>query len=89
MYNAIVCAIAAVMLASTAVVAKPRNSDTNGQTREQFSAARIASVHPFGCAARRFRARRRGSGAVLGRRRFIRSDMQPVGRSSIKGRHVA
>ena len=36
MYNAIVCAIAAVMLASTAVVAKPRNSDTNGQTREQY-----------------------------------------------------
>ena len=28
MYNAIVCAIAAVMLASTAVVAKPRTSVT-------------------------------------------------------------
>ena len=35
MYNTIVCAIVVVMLAST-VVAKPRNNQTNGQTREQY-----------------------------------------------------
>ena len=36
MYNTIICAIVGVMLASTAVVAKPRNNQTNGQTREQY-----------------------------------------------------
>ena len=43
MYNAIVCAIAAVMLASTAVVAKRRNSDTNGQTKEQYCLRMVGS----------------------------------------------
>ena len=36
MYNPVICAIVVVMLASTAVVAKPRDSRTNGQTREQY-----------------------------------------------------
>ena len=35
MHNAIICAIVAVMLASTGVVAKPLNNHTNGQTRAQ------------------------------------------------------
>jgi hypothetical protein len=35
MYNTIVCAIVVVMLASV-VVAKPRNNQTNGQTRKQY-----------------------------------------------------
>ena len=36
MYNTIIYAIVVVMLASTVVVAKPRNNQTNGQTREQY-----------------------------------------------------
>ena len=36
MYNTIICAIVVVMLASTVVVAKPRNHQSNGQTREQY-----------------------------------------------------
>jgi hypothetical protein len=40
MYDRIICAIVVVMLASTVVVAKPRNNQTNGQTngqtREQY-----------------------------------------------------
>jgi hypothetical protein len=35
MYNTIICAIVAVMLASTVVVAKPRDNQTNGQIKEQ------------------------------------------------------
>jgi hypothetical protein len=35
MHNAIICAIVVVMLASTAVVAKPFNNQANGQTRAQ------------------------------------------------------
>jgi hypothetical protein len=34
--NTIICAIVVVMLASTVVVAKPRNHQSNGQTREQY-----------------------------------------------------
>jgi hypothetical protein len=34
MYNTIICAIVVVMLASTAVVAKPPSNHTNGQTRD-------------------------------------------------------
>lgn len=36
MKNTIICAIVGVMLASTAVVAKPHDNHTNGQTREQY-----------------------------------------------------
>jgi hypothetical protein len=36
MYNTIICAIVMVMLASTVVLAKPRNNQTNGPTREQY-----------------------------------------------------
>ena len=36
MYNTIICAIVVVMLASTAVIAKQRNNQTNGLTREQY-----------------------------------------------------
>jgi hypothetical protein len=36
MYHSIICAIVVVMLASTAVVAKPRDNQTNGQSREQY-----------------------------------------------------
>jgi hypothetical protein len=39
MYNTIICAIVVVMLASTVVVAKPRNNQTNGQTRLENSIA--------------------------------------------------
>jgi hypothetical protein len=35
MYNAIICAMVVVMLASTVVVAKPLNNQTNDQTRAQ------------------------------------------------------
>ena len=35
MYKAIVCAIVVVMLTSTVVVAKPRNNQTNNQTKDQ------------------------------------------------------
>ena len=34
MNNTIICAIVGVMLASTAVVAKPHNNHPKGQTRE-------------------------------------------------------
>ena len=36
MNNTIICAIVGVMLASTAVVAKPHNNHPKGQTREQY-----------------------------------------------------
>ena len=36
MYNTIICAIVVIMLASTVVVAKPRNNQTNGQTRGEY-----------------------------------------------------
>jgi hypothetical protein len=36
MHNTIICAIAVIMLASTAAVAKPRDNHANGQTREQY-----------------------------------------------------
>jgi hypothetical protein len=35
MYNTIICTIVVVMLASTVVVAKPLNNQTDGQTRQQ------------------------------------------------------
>ena len=47
MYNTIVCAIVVVMLAST-VVAKPRNNQTNGQTRESsIAGGNCDSTEPF------------------------------------------
>ena len=35
MYNAIICAIVVVVLASTVVVAQPRDNQNNGPSREQ------------------------------------------------------
>src|SRR5262245_1951928 len=36
MHNTIICAIVVVMLASTVVVAMPRNNHTNGKSKEQY-----------------------------------------------------
>ena len=36
MHNTVICAIVVVMLASTVVVAMPRNNHTNGKNKEQY-----------------------------------------------------
>ena len=46
MYKAIICAIVVVMLASTVVVAKPLNNQTNDQTRAQQCRQMVAHARP-------------------------------------------